>query len=263
MLVKAHRGQLLAVGVFFLYLALYLTTTHVEPQGLGGLSGPKEVRVFRSETHLVPFYPLYLLERWIRNQSFVHATYPFNCDFADHLYVHHWLYGDGKYSIVWYDNLEGVFVFLAVLLPLAFGLWKMTGCKVWIAGTVGVVCGFLAVCVLLSKSALKSAEWNGMTVKERHGGGPVLELRKSEPGGGVAYGTRSAMRQGGGGSLSGAGAGDYNFEDRVLAIRTNSFLMMFRLKRPKLPDERLIVVFPFDQVTETNWCGWHIHGRFL
>jgi len=86
-LVREHRGQILAVGMCLLYLVVYLTTTHLKPQGMGGLSGPEEVRVFRSETHLVPFYPLYLLERWIRNQSFVYATYPFNCDFADHLYV--------------------------------------------------------------------------------------------------------------------------------------------------------------------------------
>jgi hypothetical protein len=261
-LVREHRGQILAVGMCLLYLVVYLTTTHLKPQGMGGLSGPEEVRVFRSETHLVPFYPLYLLERWIRNQSFVYATYPFNCDFADHLYVHHWLYGDGKYSIVWYDNVEGVFVFLAVLLPLAFGLWKMSGCKVWIAGTVGIFCGFVAVCALNSQLSLKAEERNGMTVKQRLGGGPVLRLRTSNAGGdGVEY--LSSLQDSGGSGMGGAGDADYWLEKQLIVTTTNSFKVLFRLKRASKPDERAIIVFPFNTVTETNWNGWHIHGKFL
>lgn len=39
--------------------------------------------------------------------------------------------------------------------------------------------------------------------------------------------------------------------------------MMFTLKRPAKPDEKVLIVFPFDQVTETNWNGWHIQGKFL
>lgn len=262
-LVKEHRGQLLAVGVCLLYLTLYLKTTHVEPQGMGGLSGPMEVRVFHSELHLLPFYPLYLAERWVRNESLTSASVWFNCDFADRLYVHHWLYGDGKYSWVWYDIWPFALGFIFVSLTIAIGLRQKSNCNLWLATLLGIVCGFAGIAAIFSHQAFKSAEWNGMTMKQRHGGGPVLELRMSEPGGGVAYGTRSAMRRGGGGSMRGAGAGDYIFEDQVLAIRTNSFLMMFRLKRPDLPDERAIIFFPVNTVTETNWNGWHIHGKFL
>jgi len=261
-LVGEHRGQILAVGMCLLYLVLYLTTTHLEPQGMGGLSGPKDVRVFHSETHLLPFYPLYLLERWIRNQSFVYATYQFNCDFADHLYVHHWLYGDGKYSIVWYDNLESVFVFLVVLLPPAFGLWKISGYKVWFAGTVGIVCGFVAVCALNSHLSLKAEERNGMTGKQRLGGGPVLRLRTSNAGGdGVGY--LSSLQDSGGFGMGDAGdAGDW-FEKQLVAMTPDSFKVLFRLKRPSKPDEQAIIVFPFNTATETNWNGWHILGKFL
>lgn len=63
--------------------------------------------------------------------------------------------------------------------------------------------------------------------------------------------------------MSGAGEGDYSFEDRVVAIREDSFLMMFRLKRPNKPEETVLIVFHFNQVTETNWNGWHIQGKFL
>jgi len=61
------------------------------------------MRVFASEGHLIVFYPVYLLERWIRNMSFTRASAYFNIDFEDHVYTHDYLYGDGKYSRIWYD----------------------------------------------------------------------------------------------------------------------------------------------------------------
>jgi hypothetical protein len=89
--------------VVSVYIGFYLGTTKILPQGTGGLSGPLKVRVFKSENHLIAFYPLYLIERWVRNCSLTHAAYYFNVDFKDGHYDHSWLYGDGKYSRIWYD----------------------------------------------------------------------------------------------------------------------------------------------------------------
>lgn len=260
---RVRRKWLPIICVGLLYLALYLTTTHVEPQGSGGLSGPVEVRVFQSEPLLVAFYPLYLAERWVRNGSLVSASYRFNCDFADRLYVHSWLYGDGKYSWVWYDHWLFALTFLSVVGLFVLWSWKRRSGSLVVAAIAGSLCGFAGIAAWLSPLMFKGEIENGMTAKQRHGGGPVLALRISEPGGGTSYGNRSATHLGGGGSTSGTGAGDFSFEDQVVAIRTNSFLMMFRLKRPVKPDEKVLIVFPFDRVTETNWNGWHIHGKFL
>ncbi len=258
---SSQRSRVVLSCGALLYLVAYLATTHVEPQGQGGLSGPVNVRMFRSESHLVAFYPLYLVERWSRNGSFTYCAYRFNCDFADRTYVHHWLYGDGKYSRVWYEDWQVTLGFLAVSVALGFALWKKSSCKPWQAAVVGLLCGFASVSALYSKWALRSVEWNAMTLKERHGGGPVLEQRMADPGGGSFYGTRSATSRGGGGGVSGSGEGDYSFGDEVVAITTNSFRMIFRLKRPGKPDERVLIVFPFSEVTETNWNGWHIRGK--
>lgn len=260
---QARRKWLPPIAVGLLYLALYFTTTHVEPQGSGGLSGPVEVRVFQSEPLLVAFYPLYLAERWVRNGSLVSASYRFNCDFADRLYVHSWLYGDGKYSWVWYDHWLFALTFLSVVGLFVLWSWKRRSGSLVVAAIAGSLCGFTGIAAWLSPLMLKGEIENGMTLKQRHGGGPVLALRTSEPGGGVSSGTRSGVSAGGGGGISGAGRDDYWFEDYVVAIRTNSFLLMFRLKRPEKPDEKVLIVFPFNQVTETNWNGWHIQGKFL
>lgn len=87
------------------YIGFYLATTTVKHQGTGGMSGPLRVRVFKSEKHLMAFYPLYLVERWVRNGSFCYAQYYFNVDFDDGRYERSWLYGDGKYSRIWYEFL--------------------------------------------------------------------------------------------------------------------------------------------------------------
>jgi hypothetical protein len=212
---------------------------------------------------LVAFYPLYLAERWIRNRDFTYCALRFNCDFADHLYVHDWLYGNGKYSIVWYEPWPTVLCFFAISLTFALALWKKSSCKPWVAAILGLVCGFTSISAYFSQQTLKDEEWNGLTVKERHGGGPVLELKMKSATGGSLFATRSGTSQGGGGGIEGSGADDYWLEDQVIAIRTNSFLMMFRLKRPGKAGERVLIVFPFDTVTETNWNGWQIQGRFL
>jgi hypothetical protein len=88
-----------------IYLFAYITTTSFESHGPngGGLAGPISTRTFSCEMHLVAFYPLYLVERWCRNGSFTFASYYFNCRFADGNYEHDWLYGNGKYSRIWYD----------------------------------------------------------------------------------------------------------------------------------------------------------------
>jgi hypothetical protein len=101
--IRKHRGKVIAAGAVFVYVALYFISTTVHPQGTGGLSGPLKVRMFKSETHLLGFYPVYLVERWIRNGSLTMASYYFNVDFKDEKYDHSWLYGDGKYDRIWYD----------------------------------------------------------------------------------------------------------------------------------------------------------------
>ena len=86
-----------------LYIGFYVGTTRVVPQGTGGLSGPIRVRMFKSEKHLMALYPLYLIERWVRNRSLYYAAYYFNADFEDGRYDRLWLYGDGKYTRIWYE----------------------------------------------------------------------------------------------------------------------------------------------------------------
>jgi hypothetical protein len=104
MQVLPKRRTLLVIGApLAVYIGIYLVTTTVRLQGQGGLSGPLKVRVFASERHLIAFYPLYLVERWIRNASFVDAVYYFNVDFKDAYYTHPWLYDDGVYGLIWYD----------------------------------------------------------------------------------------------------------------------------------------------------------------
>ena len=98
-----HCVRLVAAGSCLVYAILYLLTTTVTPKGTGGLTGPLKVRVFRSESHLLVFYPLYLIERCVRNLSLTDASYKFNADFRDAQYKRLWLYGDGKYSRIWYD----------------------------------------------------------------------------------------------------------------------------------------------------------------
>jgi hypothetical protein len=100
---KFRRHIWIGLGMVVVYAGFYFGTTEVRPQGDGGLAGPLRVRLFRSEKHLIGFYPLYLVERWIRNGDLCSASYYFNIEFKDGLYPHSWLYGDGKYGRIWYD----------------------------------------------------------------------------------------------------------------------------------------------------------------
>jgi hypothetical protein len=101
---KLRRPSALVGGIIVIVYSLgYLATTNLRPGGTGGLSGPVTVRVFKSERHLIAFYPLYLMERWVRNLSLTDADYHFNVDFLDGKYDRDWLYGDGKYSRIWYS----------------------------------------------------------------------------------------------------------------------------------------------------------------
>jgi hypothetical protein len=97
-----HRLRFAVAGFSIAYVAFYFGTTTVRPQGYGGMSGPLKVRVFHNEIHLIAFYPLYLLERWVRNGSFVYAEYYFNIEFKDERYPHPWLYDDGHTGSIWY-----------------------------------------------------------------------------------------------------------------------------------------------------------------
>jgi len=100
---KIRRRIWTGAGALLIYAGFYFGTTTVRPQGHGGSQGPLRVRVFHSETHLIVFYPLYLVERWIRNGDLFSASYYFNIQFKDGLYPHSWLYDDGKYGRIWYD----------------------------------------------------------------------------------------------------------------------------------------------------------------
>lgn len=104
--IRKNCGKAATAGAAMVYLSFYFTTTTVQPKGKGGLSGPLKVRVFKSEKHLLGFYPIYLVERWIRNGSFTTASYYFNVNFEDERYDHNWLYGDGKYDRIWYDRFD-------------------------------------------------------------------------------------------------------------------------------------------------------------
>ena len=98
-----RRWRVAFAGLGIVYFGFYVLTTTVRLQGTGGLSCPLRVRVFKSERHLAAFYPIYLIERWVRNRSLFHASYYFNVEFEDGHYDHTWLYGDGKYSRIGYD----------------------------------------------------------------------------------------------------------------------------------------------------------------
>lgn len=99
---KLSRRILVGTAIFMTaYVSLYFGTTSVKRQGHGGLTGPLKVRIFQNETHLIAFYPLYLLERRIRDGSDDDAVYYFNIDFRDEHYPHPWLYGDGIYTDFW------------------------------------------------------------------------------------------------------------------------------------------------------------------
>lgn len=99
-----RRSRSIVGGIVAIVYAVgYLATTSLRPGSTGGLSGPVKVRVFKSERHLIAFYPLYLMERWGRNRSLTDADCSFNVKFLDGKYEHDWLYGDGKYSRIWYS----------------------------------------------------------------------------------------------------------------------------------------------------------------
>jgi hypothetical protein len=99
---KYRRRVWIGLGVFLVvYIGLYFGTTTVKSQGHGGMTGPLKVRVFQNERHLIAFYPLYLVERWVRNGSLDVAVYYFNIEFKDGQYPHPWLYNDGVYGEFW------------------------------------------------------------------------------------------------------------------------------------------------------------------
>ena len=80
--------------IFALWVILYFCTTRIsDKHGSGGLSGAIDKRVFASERHLIMFYPVFFVERLLRNGSVENAHY-FNCEIADGVYRNQWLYGD-------------------------------------------------------------------------------------------------------------------------------------------------------------------------
>ena len=100
---KLNKYYIIIIGIIIIWTILYfLTTTISKNHGNGGMSGPMDVRVFKSVSHLIAFYPIYLSERIIRNYSIFNADYYFNCDFENKQYDYEFLYGDGKYSRFWF-----------------------------------------------------------------------------------------------------------------------------------------------------------------
>lgn len=253
------RRSILAIMVLVAYVAVYLATTIVRPQGTGGMSGPLRVRVFASENHLVLMYPLYLIERWIRNGSFTYCAYRFNCDFEDGVYAHFWLYGDGKYSWVWYGHARVFVLFLAVSMGLTLLGWKLCRFPLWASSIIGLTCSTLVAFSFFSAEAVEMWKQESLSVKERHGGGPVLDLRVADPDGGMSAGSRSAKHPSGGGGI----VGRYGFSEQVVDIRSNGFKLLFTLEKPGERIQVYPVFFPYSVVTKTNWNGFQIEGRFL
>lgn len=252
----------LGIGLIGLaiYVGLHFLTTTVQPQGTGGLSGPLQVRVYASENHLAVFYPVHLMERWIRNGSLTFSDYRFGVDFQDQVYAHDWMYGDGKYGSVWYEDPKVALTFIFCSVNLSLLCWKLLHVPPWIAAGAGPLAGLLIVFAMFSADAEKMWAEECLSIRDRHGGGPVLRLEMVYPnGGGFSTATRSAT------SLSGGGGevGKRMFWDEVIYISTNSFLIRFTLERHGLPTEKVIVVFPYDCVTETNWHDFKIKGHFL
>lgn len=250
-----HR---LALVVALGYVGLFFATTKVRPQGTGGLSGPYQVRVFKSESHLAIFYPVHTVERWIRNQSFTYSATHFGVDFEDELYAHDWLYGDGKYGMVWYEDIRELKAFLFGATLAAWFFWRMLRAPGGISIFLGSLAMLLIVCARFSWMANGMWESECLSVRDRHGGGQVLRLRVTHPDGGVSWGARSAASPSGGGGS----AGETFFLEDLIYESSNHFLVRFTLQRAGQPKEKLLVVFPFGQTNETKWQGHRITGRF-
>lgn len=253
------RRSILAIMVLVAYVAVYLATTTVKPQGTGGLSGPLQVRVFASENHLALMYPLYLIERWIRNGSFTYCDYRFGCDFKDGLYAHFWLYGDGKYSRVWYEDGRVLVVFLAISTGFALLGWKFRRLPLWASSIMGLTCSTMVVFAYFSAHAVEMWERQSLSIMEFHGGGPVLNLNVASPEGGGCSGSISAKYPNGGHGI----AGQFRFSEQIIDISSNGFKLLFTLEQPGKRIQVYPVFFSYDVMTKTNWNGFQIEGRFL
>lgn len=156
LVIRMTVPQYAGLAFVLLYVFTYLGTTAYKPYGRGGgLSGPLHVREFRSEYHLLPYYPLYLVERWTRNRSLTSATHHFNCDFSDAIYSNFWLYGDGGFTAIWYDwgNLgysgcPSGFVFSVCLVAvMARGFFRS---PTWVSLGYGLVIAFMIIAAHLA-----------------------------------------------------------------------------------------------------------------
>jgi len=239
MKVSRSKCQLLiGIGGFlFVYIGLYLATTTVRPQGHGGMTGPLEVRVFQSENHLVLFYPLYLVERWVRNGSFCDAVYYFNVDFRDGNYRHFWLYNDGVYGRIWYDG--PVYEYLLSVSEHIFG----GGRKLPPRWNVEV------------ETNLSARITNGilhLVLRE-----PIDPLATNYS---VSVGSRSLESPVGSGSGSDATHSKFD-EERLIAIKTAGFEMLFTKGSNGVVNTN-IIFFPYGETTETNVLGWRIVGNY-
>jgi hypothetical protein len=256
----ARHGRLKwfsAIGA--LYLAFWLLTTHVVPVGTGGLTGPLKARVYQSETHLVAMYPLYLLERWTRNVSFTDCSYRFGCDFADGVYCHNWLYGDGKYGWIWYSypQVLGGFV-LGVVLIVRLGKLRRRSWRVTLP--LGLICSTLAAFAYLSSSTLRM--WETESVLAQRSDRPVLSLWTKYPDGGILFTRNNALTKSGGDGTEGK---NWLWTD-VVEIKTNGFSVQFTLAQGYSPRQKTIatnlIFFPYGLTTATNWQDYEIRGQY-
>jgi len=229
----------LAIGfglVAVVYVGFFVGTTTVQPQGTGGLSGPLHVRMFKSEKHLMAFYPLYLVERWIRNRSFCYASSYFNVDFEDGHYERDWLYGDGKYSRIWYDPDFGLFGLLANFVGRSEAERKLPAhSDVEVSpGLPASVSNAVLRIIQVTPTNATPTTYREKTSGHRSLGSPV--------------------------GSGGDSVGHYH-ENRLLAIRAEGFLMLFTSRDGGVVQTN-VVLFRYGEVTETNTLGWKIVGQF-
>jgi hypothetical protein len=251
-----HRG-LIVFGVFVLfYVSLHFATTSVKPMGGGGLSGPCQVRVYSSEYQLALFHPVYLVERWIRNRDLFYASYYFNCDFKDQFYANEWMYGDGNYGFVWYDNPTVLAIFWIATVCFTLGVWKLARFPFWASSVIGLLCAMLIAFSYFSHSYAKVWE---IPAPQKHFIASVLWLKATDSQGSLSRGYRSSLHQYGNNRLL---FETNNLSATLVSISSNGFSLVLRHERPGADDSVCHVDFSYGAVTKTNWNSYQIEGAF-
>jgi hypothetical protein len=245
------------IGVaLVIYVVLNFATTSVKPQGTGGLSGPMRVRVYYSEYHVALFYPVYLVERWVRNGDLFRASTYFNCDFGDQVYAHEWMYGDDKYSSIWYSHGDHFLSFFVLAACFAAGFWRLAKFPIWPATAIGFVCGTLVAFGYCSYEATRMWEWE-ISHTPSHFGRSVLWLTVTDAGGKVERGYRNSLHATGSSFFK-----SKDFSAELMTVSANGFKVEFRQARRDTNALVGLIDFPYGVTTKTNWNQFQIEGAF-